>query len=42
MELAVKYCIVADYLMPNFLAISLGSAIFIDYDIHGFVTNECF
>ena len=26
MELAVKYCIVADYLIPNFLAISLGSA----------------
>lgn len=26
MELAVKYCIVADYLIPNFLAIYLGSA----------------
>ena len=26
MELAVKYCIVAYYLIPNFLAIYLGSA----------------
>ena len=29
MELAVKYCIEADYLVPNFLAISFGSAFFL-------------